>query len=140
GTQPAPSVELGCRDVHEERDRRIGQGEWGHACGGTRPKGAEAAWGNAIRPRGATGPPGILLRLFGNPGMQRRLLFIPVSGGNGGGELQRALMLARTLRGQAGDAVDIRFVVHGQAPFPREEFQAVPLPGSPTRSEAEVAA
>lgn len=72
--------------------------------------------------------------------MQRRLLFIPVSGGSGGGELQRALILARTLRGQAGDAIDIRFVVHGQAPFPREEFRAVPLPSSPTRSEAEVAA
>src|SRR5690606_37682573 len=72
--------------------------------------------------------------------MQRRLLFIPVSGGNGGGELQRALMLARTLRGQAGDAVAMRFVVHERAPFPREEFEAVPLPGSPTRSEAEVAA
>jgi hypothetical protein len=72
--------------------------------------------------------------------MRRRLLFIPVSGGRGGGELQRSLILARTLRAQAGDAVDIRFVVHRQAPFPHEEFQAVPLPGSPTRSEAEVAA
>ena len=72
--------------------------------------------------------------------MQRRLLFIPVSGGRGGGELQRSLILARTLRAQAGDAVDIRFVVHRQAPFPHEEFQATPLPGSPTRSEAEVAA
>ena len=71
--------------------------------------------------------------------MQPRLLFIPVSGGRGGGELQRCLILARTLRAQAGDAVDIRFVVHRQAPFPHEEFQAVPLPGSPTRSEAEVA-
>jgi hypothetical protein len=72
--------------------------------------------------------------------MQRRLLFIPVSGGRGGGELQRSLILARTLRAQAGEAVDIRFVVHRQAPFPHDEFQAVPLPGSPTRSEAEVAA
>ncbi len=72
--------------------------------------------------------------------MQRRLLFIPVSGGSGGGELQRALILARTLRAQVGDAIDIRFVVHERAPFPREEFDAVPLPGSPTRSEGEVAA
>ena len=52
--------------------------------------------------------------------MQPRLLFIPVSGGRGGGELQRCLILARTLRAQSGDAVDIRFVVHRQAPFPHE--------------------
>lgn len=69
-----------------------------------------------------------------------RILFIPVSGGRGGGELQRSLILARRVRTLAGGPVDIRFLVHAQAPFPREEFACVPLPASPTRSEAEVAA
>ncbi|WP_111265304.1 hypothetical protein [Marilutibacter maris] len=71
--------------------------------------------------------------------MPRRVLFIPVSGGRGGGELQRSLILARTLRAQGGDT-DIRFLAHAQAPFPCEEFQRTPLPGSPTRSEPEVIA
>jgi len=69
-----------------------------------------------------------------------RILFVPVSGGRGGGELQRSLILARRLRAHAGDSVDIRFLVHAQAPFPRDEFAATPLPASPTRSEPEVAA
>src|SRR5690606_37211180 len=90
---------------------------------GERGQGEGNASGRVERPDGR-----ILLRLSGNPGMQRRLLFIPVSGGNGGGELQRALIIARTLRGQAGDAVAIRFIVHERAPFPREEFEVVPLP------------
>src|SRR5690606_4282055 len=128
--QLAPGLELGRRDVHEERDRRIDGNGWRHAC-----VGSGTSTGRAAIP--ATG---ILRPLPGIPGMQRRLLFIPVSGGNGGGELQRALIIARTLRGQAGDAVAIRFLVHERAPFPRDEFEAVPLPGSPTRSEGEVAA
>lgn len=69
-----------------------------------------------------------------------RILFIPVSGGGGGGELQRSLILARRLRTLAGDSADIRFLTHAQAPFPRDEFVAAPLPASPTRSENEVAA
>lgn len=67
-----------------------------------------------------------------------RILFVPVSGGRGGGELQRSLILARSLRARAGDSADIRFLAHAQAPFPNDEFARTPLPASPTRSEGEV--
>lgn len=69
-----------------------------------------------------------------------RILFVPVSGGQGSGEAQRCLMLARALRAQAGEDIAIRFLLHKDAPFPRDEFDVVDLPASPTRSEPEVAA
>lgn len=86
----------------------------------------------------ASGP--ATLAPFPDPGHGMRILFIPVSGGRGGGELQRSLILARRLRARAGDSIDIRFLVHAQAPFPRDEFAAMPLPASPTRSEPDVVA
>lgn len=65
-------------------------------------------------------------------------MFIPVSGGAGGGELQRSLIIARAARVR-WPALAIRFLVHSQAPFPREEFECIALPASPTRCEDIVA-
>lgn len=71
------------------------------------------------------------------PDARDKLMFIPVSGGGGGGELQRSLILARAVRTR-WPSLPLRFVVHRDAPFPREEFDTVDLEASPTRCEAVV--
>lgn len=68
------------------------------------------------------------------------MLFVPVSGGHGSGEAQRCLMLARRLRQRHGGGVRIRVLLSRDTPFPRDAFETVDLPGSPTRSETEVVA
>jgi UDP:flavonoid glycosyltransferase YjiC (YdhE family) len=69
-----------------------------------------------------------------------RLLFVPVSGPHGSGELMRCLILARELR-RADPAVEVHFLVSRNAVF-REgvEFPVHDCDDSPTRSTTQVLA
>lgn len=75
-----------------------------------------------------------------NPRTAPRLLFVPVSGPHGSGELMRCLILARELR-RADPAVDVHFLVSRNAVF-REgvDFPLHDCDDSPTRSTGQVLA
>jgi hypothetical protein len=69
------------------------------------------------------------------------LLFVPVSGGAGSGELQRARLLARSAR-RRWPALPIAIAAEQRALALSADagIDRLPLPGSPTRSSAEVIA
>ncbi len=69
------------------------------------------------------------------------LLFIPVSGAAGSGELQRARLLARSARERWPQLpVAIAAERRALAAFAEVDIDCVPLPGSPTRCSVEVIA
>lgn len=69
------------------------------------------------------------------------LLFIPVSGSSGSGELQRARLLARTARERWPDLpIAIAAEQGALAASADSGIDALPLPGSPTRCSTEVIA
>jgi len=83
-----------------------------------------------VRPRAAAGPGAAAVRV----------LFAPVTGPGGAGELMRCLIIARELA-RAEPTADIRFLVARDAAF-REavEFPIIDLDDSPTRSTPQVIA
>ncbi|MGE4072137.1 MAG: hypothetical protein AB7E72_13285 [Lysobacterales bacterium] len=73
--------------------------------------------------------------------LPRGLLLVPVSGGSGSGELQRALLLARSARQRwPGLPIAIAAAASALPAAADPGIDQVPLPGSPTRSSTEVIA
>lgn len=69
------------------------------------------------------------------------LLFIPVSGGGGSGELQRARLLARAARARWPRApIAICGEAQALSALPADAFETLPLPASPTRCTVAVRA
>jgi hypothetical protein len=72
---------------------------------------------------------------------QGGLLFVPVSGGSGSGELQRARLLARSARGRWPQLpIAITAERRALAASADIDIDPIPLPGSPTRCSIEVIA